>query len=49
MRYWEYLEAATPVAVGYTLGRLHQWSRMWRGTPLRRRLEKAVDAFRRPQ
>ncbi|WP_327233687.1 hypothetical protein OG349_06575 [Streptomyces sp. NBC_01317] len=41
------LEALLPILAGYGLGRAHQWSRVWRTTPLRRRLERAVDAFRK--
>lgn len=49
MQHLEYFQTVAPIVVGYSLGRVHQWSRTWRTTPLRERLEKAVDAFRKTQ
>ncbi|MFJ3087445.1 hypothetical protein [Streptomyces sp. NPDC086838] len=49
---WQYLEIGQALATvngGYGAGRIRQWSRTWRTTPLRYRLQNAVEAFRRSE
>ncbi|WP_190039841.1 hypothetical protein [Streptomyces fructofermentans] len=48
MKYVEFLGPMAQFVLGYGLGRAHQWSRHWRTTPLKRRLERAAAAFRKP-
>ncbi|WP_203593854.1 hypothetical protein [Streptomyces sp. SID9124] len=49
MHYSEIGQALATILGGYGAGRIHQWSRTWRTTPLRYRLQNAVEAFRRSE